>query len=469
MRTRAAVPALMALLLLCGGVLGYWVVEDTRGESPCAPPRVAMEDPVNTGAPRRAPLPEPEVLPPAPKLDPAQPAGPQPKPAPQPVTPAAAEEAIRQKLEALNGREPSAEELAALQEAIKTMATELKAETGPTPQLPFRFTATISGTVVDAAGSPVAEADVLVSTRVQWAAAEETKVVQGARRERRIASSPPVMARTDAAGNFTLAYNQGFSREVRDITFGVQGRGAHGVKSPGVEFTLREGESRTDLRLEIPATGGLTGRVVDEYGVGVSARVMAALETDKSREGYIHSDFGGSSGQWMVTDSDGRFRMPAMVPGSYVLTVVASGYQYDGKAGSATVVAGRDSSFAADIVLRTHTAARVTLVCAGRNLAGVGLSAVYYDAAGNRLRTGGWANVSKDGTALFAGAPVEAAFFEITGSGFENSGRIACSIRAGLHNDLGTVSLVAREMPVPPRELEDRSDYDGKPGLKVRG
>lgn len=452
MRANPLFLALMCLLLTAGGVLGFFVVNDAANAPNNAPPRAAQES-AEVESPQRpapAPLPEPEIVRPADK----------PVPAPEVSKPAAvakpsAEEQIRQKVEAMRDN-PSEEEMAKLKEAIaeliKHMGDDEAFESSETPveapKFPFEFTATISGTVVDATGVGVAGAQVYgMTSGIKYVPLANEKEDSVRKLERRSAAPTRLLGTTDAAGNFKVEFKLGGQREISVLNLSIWAKAANGTSSTQVHLALANKDTKADNRLELPATGALTGRVVDVYGLPLAgARVMAVQSRDGGRS-TMGIGQGGSANQWFTTDSEGRFRMEALTPQEYSLSASLPGYVFGGSALTVTVVAGRETSFPTDVVMKTVTALKVTVTCPERNPAGQNLTASFFDASGNAIRTKSYGAVGKDGVVLFPNAPTAALFFSISGGTYEATGQLACSIKDGMHNDYGTVALKAIEMP----------------------
>ncbi len=157
----------------------------------------------------------------------------------------------------------------------------------------------------------------------------------------------------------------------------------------------------------------------------------------------------------------GNFRIAGLLAGNYAAQVTHPGYALAATA-MATVTVGTDSSFPGDIVLTIQTSLKVSLVCEKVNPASHTLSASFYDAAGKRIRRSS-TKVGQDGVAIFAGAPMDAVTFEISGSIFEKTTQQTCTIKTDMHNDHGTITLVAREMPMRGGGLRETDRENDRP------
>jgi protocatechuate 3,4-dioxygenase beta subunit len=98
-----------------------------------------------------------------------------------------------------------------------------------------------------------------------------------------------------------------------------------GQRNPGRQgsaITLAQGEKIENITLELIATGLITGRVVDQDGEPVRARIQA-----------LKRSYANGQSQWTLasevpTNDLGQYRMFDLPPGSYVLSATPYGYQY---------------------------------------------------------------------------------------------------------------------------------------------
>lgn len=110
-----------------------------------------------------------------------------------------------------------------------------------------------------------------------------------------------VLAFTDALGVFHLpGVAPGMAAEVSADGYATQQITTLGASAP--------------TTIELRATGHVAGRVVDDHGLPVAARVTIEGED-------------GAAGDALPTDADGRFRQPLRVTGRYRVVVQASGHQ----------------------------------------------------------------------------------------------------------------------------------------------
>lgn len=461
MRQNPLLIAMFALLIGAGGAVALWVVDDTQQRSRCAAPALPQDALDETPAPTKAqPLPDHALdRPLQPTLQPA-PAEPKPgaqtsQPAPKPPADLILDvpgKVTQTGIVELGHRDLTEQDLQRLRDLAAEMAKRMEEE--ELAKYPFLFTASISGTVFDSAGLPVAGAQVLLGNVEKFTPGSEPET-ERLRKSVDKSTFQKLAATTDAAGNFSIEFKRGYNREVESMNFHLSAVGADKTRGDRVEFSLRTGETRAGLRLELPGTGSVTGRVVTANGAAVvGAQVMAQLDApagNKAAPGRL----GGGAGQWVATDAQGRFVIPALLDGRYVLRASCAGYAQQAGEVSAIVTSGRETDLGTDMVLVLETALKITLTCAAHDPQGQGMVATFFDGQGNRISASS-ARVGPGGVTLFGKAPTSAVSFEISGGVYVPTNRIACSLVEGAHYDAGTLELTMREMP------RRGNTYDGK-------
>jgi hypothetical protein len=93
--------------------------------------------------------------------------------------------------------------------------------------------------------------------------------------------------------------------------------GQHDPRQRGLNFPVREGEAIKDVRLQMPATGAIAGRVLDGDGEPLGHVLMMALE-EQYREGERFLNMIQS----VTTDERGNYRLYWLAPGSYYVAAV---------------------------------------------------------------------------------------------------------------------------------------------------
>jgi len=156
-------------------------------------------------------------------------------------------------------------------------------------------TATITGTVVTSSGEPIADATVnLYASTLPGGLTTTTADAQGRFQFANL-----------AAGRYTVG---GVKTGFVTVVFGERfyGRG-------GRAFPLRDGERR-DIRLQLPRSGAVSGRIVDETGKPVPRATVRAVQFSMSF-GYRRGREVGST----TSDATGFFRIHPLTPGEYAI------------------------------------------------------------------------------------------------------------------------------------------------------
>ena len=165
-------------------------------------------------------------------------------------------------------------------------------------------TGVIAGSVVAAdSGRPVRFARITVVAPESRTSRAATTDAQG----RFVVSGLPV-------GQYTVTASKG---GLLDVAFGQQRPGSG---RPGTPISLAERQRVDDLVLKMPRGGVITGTVLDEIGepfYGVSVRALRYV----TKAGIRTLAPAGAG----VTDDRGLYRIPALLPGEYVVTATASG------------------------------------------------------------------------------------------------------------------------------------------------
>jgi uncharacterized GH25 family protein len=163
---------------------------------------------------------------------------------------------------------------------------------------------------------------------------------------------------------------------------GLDTAGAYGVVVASGGMMMMRGQSATPIQVPDQPnpvvditikSAGISGRVTNAEGKPVSGAVVTAMSTGKQDGGAGH---GGMQDQ---TDSDGTFLVEGLDPGSYALSVAATGYR---KAEVPTVTIANDSDVASvDVRLEPGRTVRGRVLDANGN--GIAGAAVFVAASGD--------------------------------------------------------------------------------------
>lgn len=299
--------------------------------------------------------------------------------------------------------------------------------------------ASISGTVVDPRGVPVAGA------RVHAEFGETFTSDEGGDSMRLVMRSSSsegddgqLIATTDAAGFFRAD----ISRQVPEkaslqVTLTASADGF--ARSQRSRHNIRNGDNKENIKLAVRGSGGVSGRVVDGNGTGVSG-VNVSLRAMGGDSGGIEiemGDFGG--GQYSaVTDGAGEFTIKSVPEGRYRFRLRSMGVRQTSGPTEIDVAEGQDARASADFVVAATASIRVTFI----------------DAQGQPVQ--GWATlVLKDGDKTVkrlqgpvsakgvfeANDPPAGSFsVEVTVWGFKKTS-VTATFTEGQLTDLGTLTL----------------------------
>ena len=331
--------------------------------------------------------------------------------APEPADPAPTAESLAKELKATQANDGLTDE------EIATRVKELKKTLEVEGELPV--VTTLSGRVLDYAGQPVPNADVIVTR------------YGGGEKRRKSTSWTHVFATTDAEGNFEGGFKSP-ARENNAFEIELFARAGAAPESEHQKLTVTPGEVYAGLVINMTQGAGITGRVVDSNYSPVAGASVLAIPSDPA----IYT--GRTRPTGVPTDADGRFTIVGLIPGSYCVTAGVSGYTNQSAWPIIEVGAGDPTALASDMVLKMETGIKLKLVCTENQPSGQ-FTVNFYRADGSLVRGSSVANDA--GVAIVVGVPENAVELEIVMRGYMTSSRVAIAPIAGAHIDLGEISL----------------------------
>ncbi len=233
-------------------------------------------------------------------------------------------------------------------------ATEPAEEEPTEPQSPFGrtidFEVTISGTVVDAHGRPVANAEI------------DSSITERAERSVGIKSGP-VFARTDSDGAFTGTIKGKVGDKSTTAVVLVASATGHADSNP-LTLEIANGQAKTGVRIALRAAGSVMGRAVDRNGIGVPG--VTVTLTPRSGDSGIQiggpsTVSSGSNARKGVSDANGDFVVQDLPEGSFNITVSAPGYKEFSGPRTVDVKTDTVNRLAAELVVTPTTCLRARL------------------------------------------------------------------------------------------------------------
>jgi len=305
------------------------------------------------------------------------------------------------------------------------------------------FSAVVNGTVEESNGTLIQGAMVLFS----WVARHADTPVplegntsgRGLRRQGSL--DPPPL--TDEAGAFRISIKVKLSKPIEALDLYLQAEGRDGTRNSRIRVTLANGENRQHLRLVLPATGALAGRVVDSQGKPLAgATVVAASMGEESNQESDGSKAGGNRTPH-TTDAEGRFLITGLFPDEHTLVVTCPGYAYTEFRDGTTVQPGRTIDVG-DVGLKPVTSIKVRLVSSKFKVSDIRVKATFAD-LDDKFISNAEASSDANGNVILGPAPLNAATVWLKVNGFKTT-RLSCTIIADRHNDLGEATVEISEL-----------------------
>ncbi len=335
----------------------------------------------------------------------------------------------------------------AIEEAeLKALAAELKKLIDEMPCF-----ATISGTVLDQRGQPVAGASIRATYDPAVASPQEPS--EGSRR--RIRTSTMTLATTEADGTYTARVTLFVPAKTGSIALKLSALHPAYIADAPVEITVNRDETRTGIDLTMTQGATVKGTVRDAYGAPIEgAKVYAGAGLSAKRGG--RSATIGSA----VTDAQGQYIMQGLKTGEMWVAANAMGYGPQDKGVDLNVTVGQEF-LAPDITLAMQTALQFKVYGGEFSSGKVGVTITPLEGKAQYVTAG----IGKDGIVLVNCRFSGQATLSVTTAGFGTASPITLNITDAIHNDLGMIELVAMTpaSPTPPR-IKSVSPEDQRSG-----
>jgi protocatechuate 3,4-dioxygenase beta subunit len=454
MKSSTLLAGLLALLIACGVSFGagYYLAKSQSAESPT--PRTLVSDTDDTPSLDSKPLDSPDKKPPVTDETTTQPETTEitPKPVSDVLPVVDSENPSTDKPRVVTP--PPVEGEKNLKDQIKELKDKLKEVEAVDPDEfedifngpQVDFTATVSGQVVDQAGTPVAGASVNANYSENYTSGDT-----GARRVSfvmaRGESKGTPIATTDSTGSFSATITRKIS-ENATLQVSLTATADGFAESEKTSFTLKNGDDKQGVKLALRGAGSVSGRVIDASGRGVSG-VKVGLNAAGAGGFYgetLELDFGGGGGNSKysaTTDAAGEFTIDGIAEGRYKFRLTGSGYRQISGPTEIDVKAGESLRAPADFQVAATTCVAAKFIDAqGSAVAGWATLSFKDDSGKVVKRLNG--QVSSDGIFEKNDPPAGTFQVEITVWGYKPQ-TIAVTIADAQRYDFGTITLEPAE------------------------
>lgn len=224
----------------------------------------------------------------------------------------------------------------------------------------------LSGRVVNEAGLPVMGAKIIVDG---WAVADPGPIPEG------MTVSPAQtgfddtqVAVTDSQGRFDVVIAMPMNFEDTAMAgLGIKAVGEY-AESAETDYDWYEGREDKEIRLVLPAHGGVSGRCVDTWGVGATNIIVRVHDLDVNGAKIVQST---------QVSADGTFEFRNLAPGEYMLSIASSHWEGPGEEIVFEVHPDVVSPLAFELTLASRRRLELKLQKDGKAFYGVDLVARY--------------------------------------------------------------------------------------------
>jgi hypothetical protein len=449
MKSSTLLAGLLALLIACGVSFGagYYLARSQSADSPT--PKTLISDTgvaeLNLDAqPLDAPEKKPEVSDETTSDVDSPEVTPKPSGSPEPVVDAGKPTSEKPTPEV---RPNAADTPKKLEDEIKGLKDKIRDLETATPEdfedifngPQVDFSATVSGQVVDQAGTAVAGASVRASYSENYSSGEGARVsFVMARGE----GKGEVIATTDASGFFSATITRKIG-EKSSLQVSLTGTADSFAESEKTTFALKNGDDKQGIKLALRGAGSVSGRVIDANGRGVSG-VKVGLNTAGNGGFYgetVELDFGGggSSKYSATTDGSGEFNIEGIAEGRYKFRLTGAGYRQISGPTEIDVKAGESLRAPADFQVAVTASVAAKFINAQGGAVPGWVTLAFKDSSGKiTKRLSG--QINSDGLFEKNDPPAGNFDVEIAVWGFKPQ-TVTANIAEGQRYDFGTITL----------------------------
>ncbi len=299
------------------------------------------------------------------------------------------------------------------------------------------FRVTVSGTVTDSQGQPVANAEVFADVNEKVGDGLEIMLLSFSDIGTKVATS-------DSAGSFSGTVSSKVS-EKASVTLAMRARAKGFADSKKISVEAKNGDNKSDIKLALRGAGSVRGRVIDAAGMGVAGLTVSLSGASENSGGFVIEgmDFGpgADSKNSAVTDTNGDYQIVDVAEGSYKISLRAPGFKEKSGPRSVDVSADSVSQVSSAFVVAATTSLRAKLVGEdGKPL--MGWVVIELSNADGHLIQKLNASVGAEGVVVINDPPLGGFNVTVKLWGYHDSAKAWQTFSQDLPTDLGTISLL---------------------------
>ncbi|MDC1141524.1 carboxypeptidase regulatory-like domain-containing protein [Planctomycetota bacterium] len=351
------------------------------------------------------------------------------------------------------GQPTDEEKLDAIQDALKNALEGLDGLEGLGGEIPDAETlegilggpkvdlnASISGTVVDTNGVPIANARIYADFMEEASAGGAMSLAIS-----RTSGDDDgnVIATTDGAGNWQADVSRKIAEKAK-LRVSLVAKSDGYAESEVKSVHVKNGDTKEGVKLTLRGAGSLVGYVRDERGGGVEGVAVTLQKGASSFGGGTFVMMGGSGKLSARTDSSGFYRIEEIPEGSYSFSLKADGIREVSGPKRVEIKVGVENTAPAEFVVAQTTALKLTLVNEDGTPVRSFVTVKVEDENGNAVKTLN-GMTDENGTITLNDPPAGTHNVKVTTYSYEPL-TIFCDFREGQVYDAGTLTVKLSEV-----------------------
>ncbi|MHC4841704.1 MAG: carboxypeptidase-like regulatory domain-containing protein, partial [Planctomycetota bacterium] len=218
--------------------------------------------------------------------------------------------------------------------------------------------ASVSGTVVDGSGAPMAGAKIYADYSEEASSNGGMSIsIVGYANDN---DSGTLIATTDGSGNWQADVSRKVAEKAK-LRVMLTAKSEGFAESKTQTVTVKNGDAKQGIKLTLRGAGSLNGYVRDERGGGVEG-VSVSLQKSLSNGFGTFVSFGSGGKYSAKTDASGFYRIENIPEGSYSLRLKALGVREVSGPKEVTIKVGVETSAPAEFVVAQTTALKLRVV-----------------------------------------------------------------------------------------------------------